>query len=353
MRRALAALLLLACEQQQGPVAIEYSAKTCTTEVCKSVCENGRNMKTTPTASLACAFAIACSCVPIIPHPNPPGGAGGATTSGGSANGGSLSSGGSVSYGGSLATGGSSVSGGSSAIVQFPTCDETQKAAPRIRPPMSGWRKDKERAKHRKIRASYELVPGTESVFLSPNVKRALNQLNIGRCTGNAAAQALSTQPFTLLLSEDDADKIYRRATVIDPFPGTYPPTDTGSNGESAWQAAIDLGYTKVKSMPIDSLEELQGALQKAPCIFGTDWYEGFFEPTRCGEMVKSGAVAGGHEIELIGWDKQLTRIWIRNSWGDWGVSRGEETGYAYFSAGTFQKLLNAGAEIDCPSWVP
>ena len=272
------------------------------------------------------------------------------------AQGGTVGVGGSVGLGGTHAEGGSVAAAGAAGAavstvpaVVFPDCNKTLKAPMRVRPPMSGWHKDKERAKHRKVRPSYQLVPGAESVFRTPNFPRALDQLNIGRCTGNAVAHALSTQPFKLSLNEDDADKIYRRATVIDPFPGTYPPTDTGSNGASAWQAAIDLKYTDVKSIAIDSLEELQSALQRVPCILGTDWYDGFFEPTACGELVLRGSIAGGHEPEIVGWDKSMRRFWIRNSWGDWGVSRGEETGYAYFSAGTLQKLLNSGAEIDCP----
>lgn len=283
------------------------------------------------------------------PPPNPP-----------AAQGGTVGSGGSVGVGGTPTEGGASTiagaagaAGSTMAAVVFPACNETLKAPMHVRPPMSGWRKDKARAKRHKVRPSYQLVPGAESVFRSPNFPNALNQGSLGSCTGNAVAHALSTHPFTLLLTEADAVRIYDLATTIDPFPGKHPPTDTGSNGVSAWQAAINLGYTTIRSTPIDTLEELQTALQRVPCILGTDWYEGFFEPTRCGEMVQSGAIAGGHEPEIVGWDRDLKRVWIRNSWGDWGVSRGEETGFAYFSAGTLQKLLNAGAEIDCPASAP
>lgn len=292
-------------------------------------------------ALLSLLLTVPSGCGPR-PTPNPPGVGGSPAASGGSAG-----LGGTTAEGGSSAVAGAA--GSTVAAVVFPACNETLKVPMRVRPSMSGWHKDKARAKRRKARPSYQLVPGAESVFRSPNFPNALNQGSLGSCTGNAVAHALSTHPFTLLLTEDDAVKVYDLATTIDPFPGKHPPTDTGSNGVSAWQAAIDLGYTAIRSTPVESLEELQTALQRVPCMLGTDWYDGFFEPTKCGEMVQSGAVAGGHEIEILGWDKQLKRVWIRNSWGDWGVSRGDETGYAYFSAGTLQKLLNAGAEIDCP----
>lgn len=272
---------------------------------------------------------------PVPPTPDP--GTGGATGAGGS----TQQSAGATSVAGAA--------GSSVAAARFPECSRTRKGPPKVRPPMSGWRPDKERQKRRRWRPTYQLL-SVGDVFREPNFLHALDQLNIGRCTGNAIAHDLSTDPFRLVLTEDDADKIYRRATEIDPYPGKYPPTDTGSNGASAWQAAIDLGYHQGSFYPVDSLESLQEALQNVPCAFGTDWYDSFFDPSECGEVSISGRVAGGHEIAIVGWDRKLRRVWFRNSWGDWGVNRGEETGYAYFSAGTFQKLLQRGAEIDCPS---
>lgn len=281
------------------------------------------------------------------PTPVPPSSLGGAPAAGGTP-----SIGGSQETGGSVATGGLPASGGASTsvAVNWPECNRTVKAPPRVRPPMSGWKKDRERAKRRKSRPNYLVLPEARSVFRQPRVLRALDQGALGSCTGNAVAQSLSTDPFLGQLSEADAVRIYSRATEIDPWKGSYPPNDTGSNGASAWQAAIDLGYYSGRFASVDSLEELQSALQQVPCTLGTDWYDGFFSPSKCGELSISGGVAGGHEPEIIGWDKELRRVWIRNSWGDWGVSRGEETGYAYFSAGTLQKLLNQGAEIDCPT---
>jgi hypothetical protein len=153
-------------------------------------------------------------------------------------------------------------------------------------------------------------------------------------------------------LLEADAVAIYSRATEIDPFKGTYPPTDTGSNGSSAWQAAIDLKLYVGTVTQLETLEELQGALQKVPVAIGVDWWSGMFTPTASGELQMTGTVEGGHEIEIIGWDSVRKVVWIRNSWGPgWGLCRGPETGYAYFSAGTLQKLLNSGGEMDAPAW--
>lgn len=344
---ALLALLVVACSTQSATVE---TAAQCTLQACRDSDAAAAKGTSVSQTKLTCcqhfqglAIAALIGAAGCGPHPTP-------VPPTPTAAGGTIGMGGSSSVGGKTVGGASSAAGGDSSAVTFPACNETQKAPLLVRPPMSGWHKDPVRAKCHKARPSYSLVPGAESVFRQVNVKSALNQLNVGKCTAEATCGALSTHPFTLLLTDVDSDRVYHRATEIDPFPGTYPPTDTGSNGVSAWQAAIDLGYTTVRTTPVDTLEELQSALQRVPCILGTDWYEGFFNPTKCGEMVQSGAIAGGHEIEILGWDKSLKRVWIRNSWGDWGVSRGEETGFAYFSAGTLQKLLNSGAEIDCPS---
>ena len=255
--------------------------------------------------------------------------------------------------GGVLVVAGAPSQTGGSTSIQFPTaCENQLRKTPAARPSLSGWRKDPARAKRRKARASYLVV--APSVFLAPNDPIALDQGSLGSCTGNSVAHVLSTWPFAGRLTEVDAVRVYSRATEIDPWQGVYPPTDTGSNGASAWQAAIDLRYYSGTVTQVDSIEELQGALHKVSCSIGVDWWSGMFTPTASGELQMTGTIEGGHEIQTIGWDADRKVFWIRNSWGPlWGLCRGPETGYAYFAAGTVQKLLNAGGEIDCPASGP
>jgi hypothetical protein len=67
-----------------------------------------------------------------------------------------------------------------------------------------------------------------------------LDQGKLGSCTGNAGTGALGTQPFydavgrSVLPATDDAARaeqfavtLYEDATVVDGYPGTYPPDDT------------------------------------------------------------------------------------------------------------------------------
>jgi hypothetical protein len=214
---------------------------------------------------------------------------------------------------------------------------------------LSGWKRSPDRAKHRRLTVTYSIV--APSSFPKANFAVNLDQDKIGSCTGNGVAHCLSTWPFDGKLTEVDALKIYKRATEIDPFPGAWPKVDTGSDGASAAKAAKELGYTTLDFAAVDTVEGAMVALQKSSCIIGVDWTDRDSNPTSCGEMTDGGRPEGGHEPQLAFWDAELKRFGIRNSWLDWGNRRTgtSDTGYAYWSVGTLQKKLAAGAQIDCP----
>lgn len=176
-----------------------------------------------------------------------------------------------------------------------------------------------------------------------------LDQGHLGSCTGNATVGALGCSPYfeTLsgnqraLLTEDGAISIYSRATAIDPFPGTYQPDDTGSDGLSAAKAAQELklisGYQHALS-----LNDALAALSKGPVIFGTNWYEGFDQPDATGNIVISGVVRGGHEVCLDEIDVEKKLVWIKNSWGtSWGIG-----GRANMDFDTLGKLLSEKGDV-------
>jgi hypothetical protein len=256
--------------------------------------------------------------------------------------------------GGSTSTGGTTAAT-TTAGIRWLECRPVSKApaAERsYRHLLSGWKPTPARQKAMRARAlaAYSVV--APSAFWDPNFKTPLEQW-IGSCTGHSAAQHLSTAPFDGRLTDNDAMRIYALATTLDPYEGTYPPTDTGSNTASAARAAKALGFTAREYYAVDTLEELQRALQRSSCLIGTPWYKGFSHPAPCGEMVASGVVEGGHAEAVVAWDAELKRIVTRNSWGPgYGNCRKgdpDECGYAYWSAGTLQRLIGEGAEIDCP----
>lgn len=151
-----------------------------------------------------------------------------------------------------------------------------------------------------------------------------LDQGNLNACTGNATAQALNCAPLRQpagrrLLTEADAVAIYSWATAHDPYPGRYPPTDTGSDGLAVAKAARKLGLISTYQHAF-GLAHTLGALVRSPLIIGIPWLQSMFSPASDGYLTVTGAVAGGHEVCLRGIDVQRQAVRLVNSWGHgWG----------------------------------
>lgn len=169
-----------------------------------------------------------------------------------------------------------------------------------------------------------------------------LDQGHLGSCTGNAGTGALGTEPFysqagkAVLPSTTDpatfeefAVQLYSDATKIDPFPGAYPPTDTGSSGLAICQVLKNRrtisGYTWARTA-----YGFLTLLQAGPVLQGMPWYNAFFHPDNDGFIDSdpswsTSGVAGGHEVEAIGvevdrQDAFNSVILYANSWGTgWG----------------------------------
>lgn len=182
-------------------------------------------------------------------------------------------------------------------------------------------------------------------------------RISLGSCTGNAGTANLSYGDFwpTALaylstvdtdFNEEYAVQLYSAATAIDPWEGTYPPDDTGSNGLSIAKVlqrrGVISGYQHATS-----LDAVLTALQTQAVIVGTEWRSDMFHPDSDGRLRITGSVAGGHEYVLDAVDVQNRRVWMRNSWGvDWGLS-----GRAWFTWDDFATLL--AADGDCTVFVP
>lgn len=185
-----------------------------------------------------------------------------------------------------------------------------------------------------------------------------LDQGRLGSCTGNAATKCLSYQPFwgepavqaaiggDANIDENYAVGVYSDATNVDDYAGSYPPTDTGSDGLAVAAVLKARGLISGYQHAF-SLEALLTALAQQPVIVGTEWRQDMFHPAGDGGQKISGAVAGGHEYCLDELDVENQRVWMQNSWGEsWGLG-----GRAYFTWDDMGALLAASG--DCTIFAP
>lgn len=155
-----------------------------------------------------------------------------------------------------------------------------------------------------------------------------LDQGSLGSCTGNDGIGRLGTGLYFATvdvrdryhnLDEDDAVDLYSLATQADPFPGAWPPEDTGSDSLSV--AKVLLGFGMISGYTwCFTMAELLQALMERPVGFGTYWFSGMFSPDANGLVKPTGQVAGGHQFCMDGYDQERGWFWATNSWGTgWG----------------------------------
>lgn len=146
-----------------------------------------------------------------------------------------------------------------------------------------------------------------------PRDTSALDQLRIGACTGFAAEGALLTEPFVDMLGlrhttiEEAtawAFSFYSGATTRDQFVGNFPPNDEGSSGLGICRHLKQLGLISGYRWGTTP-RTFASMLQAGPVLIGMPWVDAFFEPDRSGFIDAEGwdrsALAGGHEVEVIG----------------------------------------------------
>lgn len=175
----------------------------------------------------------------------------------------------------------------------------------------------------------------------------ALDQGQLGSCTGNALAQWLNTDYAAMRKprTETDAVAFYSLATRLDSFPGHYPPTDTGSSGLAVCKAGVRLGLLSGYRHAF-GFQAMLMALQHSPVIVGTTWTRDMFTPDRRHGVIRNtGEIVGGHEYLVLGADVERGMIHIRNSWGpSWGI-RGD----ALIPFSSFMLLLADQGDVTVP----
>ena len=179
-----------------------------------------------------------------------------------------------------------------------------------------------------------------------------LNQGDLGQCTACSAVGWLGTDNARRkgfkaisrkILDERYAEDFYHEETQIDDFGGVWPPDDTGSNGLAIGKVLKARGLVSSYSHAF-GLRAALSALQNGPILLGLPWHKASFEPSKKGNIRIRGSVVGGHEVIADEIDVKNRRVWITNSWGDWGVA-----GRGYFTWNALEKLLSDDGDVTVP----
>lgn len=211
------------------------------------------------------------------------------------------------------------------------------------------------------------------------------DQGRIGSCTANALLGILGTEPYFSALkrmglmgadgqimlrrsatsdrywdrtggripfTEDGAGDLYHEITENDPFDGTYPPDDTGSDGLSSAKTATALGLIPGYEHTFTPQAAI-ARLSAGPLLVGTVWTEGMFNPTKVGVIAPTGAIAGGHEWIADEYVPKGARAYaggvaVQDLVGgttSWGTGFGVE-GRFYLSAKHFATLLATDGDV-------
>jgi hypothetical protein len=304
-------------------------------------------------ALVAAICLLACSrgCAPDPIGPTPD--AGGSVATGGAAP--AVATGGAQSAGGAAATGGAS-------DIREPVCGDTM----RLPSPeqLEAW----QRTLGPKYQPRTTLGPrlsvdisGVNDACWPSLLAISLDQGSVGACTGFAAAGTVSTARFGLRLDNAIALKIYGYATTIDPYPGTYPPTDTGSNGASACKSLIHFGYATSCRSTWFSLQTALTTIGAQPIMWGINWHANSYTPGIDGHIDIGGKIDGGHELGLVALkvlrtatgmiDTAKSRLWSQQSWGNSiGCCLDGHCGYIYVTLDEAQTLIDEGGEFDAPN---
>lgn len=164
--------------------------------------------------------------------------------------------------------------------------------------------------------------------------------------TGAGDLNGTYTVNTSVSVDEALAVRAYSLATTLDSFTGTYPPTDTGTDGPSGAKALTKLGLAGSYAHAF-SIAALQSALQKGPVMWGTVWYYSMFDLDAHDYLVvtASSGEAGGHEPLIVAWDKTTDVYKVANSWATtWG-----DAGYFYVKAPDMKTLLGQGGDLTQP----
>lgn len=142
---------------------------------------------------------------------------------------------------------------------------------------------------------------------------RTTPRQRVGTCTGVdqcVQGNAVGNRINGVILDMAQAERIYSRASQLDPWPGNWPPTDTGSSGLAACKAALEFGLILRYEWLFGGARQVLAAVaggegKRGRCVgVGTWWMADMFHPDPKTLLVRpTGGRVGGHQWTITGWE--------------------------------------------------
>lgn len=194
-----------------------------------------------------------------------------------------------------------------------------------------------------------------------------IDQVDVGSCVGQAYAGALGSHPLWSSVPEKIkstlrsvprayGEGIYSAATAIDPYEGTWPPDDTGTDTRSGAQVLLSrklitrYEWIENDGDPAATVRSIVGALAERPVVIGIPWLDSFDWPDKDGliRITVGATVRGGHALIVDECNVTTGEIGITNSWGpSWGVE-----GRCYMTWETLAEVLSMWGDACVPIYV-
>jgi len=141
-----------------------------------------------------------------------------------------------------------------------------------------------------------------------------LDQGSTPACTGFSVTHEAAARPVEVPnLTNATALKIYKRAQVLDDFPGT---DYEGSSVLGAVKAGMEKKWYGSYRWAFGEADLALAVGYKGPVILGVDWYSGMMEPDSKGIIEPTGTLEGGHAILCVGVNLKTGLYRLHNSWG-------------------------------------
>lgn len=149
---------------------------------------------------------------------------------------------------------------------------------------------------------------------------RPIPNQTVGCCTGVAKASqfnATGNRVRGQVLGMDTALRLYSHASKIDPFPGAWPPTDTGSSGLASAKAAQHYLLGGAYTWLFGGADQVvQAVIDGWVVSVGTWWYSGASDVDEAGFIQQTGRRVGGHQWVVRGYSESRDALRGRCWWG-------------------------------------